>query len=81
MITPKLLLRNADQYSQEAPFSFKDSNNQWHTDNWVEFRDHTFQIAKSIIALGISFDDKISPMAFLAGSSLLIKNVISIGSF
>jgi len=60
MITPKLLLRNADQYSSEAAFSFKDVNNQWQTDNWVEFRDHTFQIAKSIIALGINFYDKIS---------------------
>ena len=60
MITPKLLLRNADKYSSEAAFSFKDANNQWQTDNWVEFRDHTFQIAKSIIALGINFDDKIS---------------------
>ena len=29
MITPKLLLRNADQYSSEAAFSFKDVNNQW----------------------------------------------------
>ena len=59
MITPKKLIKNAEDYPNEPAFSFKDENDDWHTDTWVEFRDFVFQIAKSLIALGIEPIDKV----------------------
>jgi len=59
MITPKRLIKNAEEYSNEPAFSFKDENGDWHTDTWLEFRDFVFQIAKSLIALGVESNDKV----------------------
>ena len=60
MITPKILLQNAEKYPSEAAFSLKNKNKEWKTDNWSDFRDYAFQIAKSLIKFGINTDDKIS---------------------
>jgi len=59
MITPKRLIKNAEEYPNEPAFSFKDENGDWHTDTWLEFRDFVFQIAKSLIALGVESNDKV----------------------
>ena len=59
MITPKRLIKNAEEYTNEPAFSFKDENGDWHTDTWLEFRDFVFQIAKSLIALGVESNDKV----------------------
>ena len=60
MITPKILLQNAEKYPSEPAFSLKNKNKDWKTDNWSDFRDYVFQIAKSLIKFGIKTDDKIS---------------------
>ena len=59
MITPKRLIKNAEEYPNEPAFSFKDKNGNWRTDTWLEFRDFVFQIAKSFIALGVESNDKV----------------------
>ena len=59
MITPKRLIKNAEEYPNEPAFSFKDKNGDWRTDTWLEFRDFVFQIAKSLIALGVESNDKV----------------------
>ena len=60
MITPKILLQNAERYPSEPAFSLKNKNKEWKTDNWSDFRDYAFQIAKSLIKFGINTNDKIS---------------------
>jgi len=59
MITPKRLIKNSEKYPNEPAFSFKDKNGNWHTNTWLEFRDFVFQIAKSLIALGVKSNDKV----------------------
>jgi len=59
MITPKILIKNAENYPNEPSFSFKDENDDWHTDTWLEFLDFVFQIAKSLVALGVEPNDKV----------------------
>ena len=60
MITSKQLLQNVKKYSSEPAFSFKNKNNEWETDNWEDFCNYVFVIAKSLISLGIDVNDKIS---------------------
>ena len=59
MITPKKLIKNAEDYPNEPAFSYKDENDNWHTNTWLELRDFVFQIAKSLIAFGIEKNDKV----------------------
>ena len=42
MITSKQLLKNAEKYSSEPAFSFKNTNNEWQTDNWEDFSNYVF---------------------------------------
>jgi len=60
LITSKQLLKNAEKYSSEPAFSFKNTNNEWQTDSWEDFSNYVFLIAKSLIKLGVDANDKIS---------------------
>ena len=60
MITSKRLLQNAKEYPSEPAFSIKDTNNKWQNDNWSELCDYIFSISKSLIKLGIDYNDKVS---------------------
>ncbi|MBT5440460.1 MAG: hypothetical protein HOK88_03940, partial [Candidatus Marinimicrobia bacterium] len=60
MLTPKILLSNADKFPNEPALSIKDSNNNWQTDSWNDLKDNVFKISKSLINLGINPNDKIS---------------------
>ncbi len=60
MITSKQLLKNAEKYSSEPAFSFKNTNNEWQTDSWEDFSNYVFLIAKSLVKLGVDANNKIS---------------------
>jgi len=60
MITSKRLLQNAKKYPSEPAFSIKDTDNEWQNDNWSELCDYIFLISKSLIKLGIDYNDKVS---------------------
>ena len=60
MNTPKMLINNANQYSDEPAISVKDSQGNWETDTWSEFFDFSMKISKSLLSLGLQIDDKIS---------------------
>ena len=58
--TPQLLINNANQYSDEPAISIKDVNGQWQTDSWADFFEYAMQISKSLLALGLQPNEKIS---------------------
>ena len=60
MNTAQCLIRNADSYPNEPALSVKDKNGQWQTDSWSDFFDYSMQISKSLLALGLQANDKIS---------------------
>ena len=60
MITPKRLIQNAKNFSSQTAFSIKDKDGKWKNDSWSEFCEYVFKIGKSLISLGIGYNDKIS---------------------
>ena len=58
--TPQLLINNANQYPDEPAISIKDVNGQWQTDSWADFFEYAMQISKSLLALGLQPNEKIS---------------------
>ena len=60
MITSKRLIKNSQEFSSEIAFSIKDKNGEWQNNTWSEFCEYAFSIGKSLIKLGIDFNDKIS---------------------
>ncbi|MFL2983209.1 MAG: AMP-dependent synthetase/ligase [Candidatus Neomarinimicrobiota bacterium] len=60
MNTPKCLLDNIEKYPDKPAISVLDEQNNWLTTNWEDYGDYVFAIAKSMIAYGISADDKIA---------------------
>ena len=60
MITSKRLIKNAQEFSSEIAFSIKDNDGKWENNTWSEFSEYVFSIGKSLIKLGIDFNDKIS---------------------
>ena len=60
MLTSNILLKNAEEFPNEPAISIKDSSNNWQTDNWSDLKTHVFNIAKSLMHLGINPNDKIS---------------------
>ncbi len=60
MITPQILLQNAENYSSEPALSIKDEHGNWVTDTWSETCAYTMDIAKSLTALGVGINDKVS---------------------
>lgn len=87
MLTPKILLNNADKFPNEPALSIKDSNNNWQTDNWNDLKDNVFKISKSLINLGINPNDKISiysynrkEWSYIYAATQLIRSV-SVGVY
>ena len=60
MITSKRLIKNSQEFSSEIAFSIKDNDGEWENNTWSEFCEYAFSIGKSLIKLGIDFNDKIS---------------------
>ena len=60
MFTPKIIIKNAEDFPNEPALSIKDSSNNWQTDSWADLKDHAFKISKSLIKLEINPNDKIS---------------------
>ena len=60
MFTPKILIKNSEEFPNEPALSIKDSSNNWQTDTWADLKDHAFKISKSLIKLEINPNDKIS---------------------
>lgn len=60
MNTPQNLIKNANKYPNEPALSVKNEKGQWQTDSWAEFFDFTMGISKSLLALGLQANDKIS---------------------
>ena len=58
--TPRLLIKNAQQYANEPAISWKDSDGMWQTDSWAEYYNLCLSISKSLLALGLNVDDKMS---------------------
>ena len=58
--TPQLLINNANQYPDAPAISIKDVNGQWQTDSWADFFEYAMQISKSLLALGLQPNEKIS---------------------
>ena len=58
--TPQLLINNANQYPDDPAISIKDVNGQWQTDSWADFFEYAMQISKSLLALGLQPNEKIS---------------------
>ena len=58
--TPHLLRQNAQQYANEPAISWKDSEGTWQTDSWDEYYNFCLSISKSLLALGLNTDDKMS---------------------
>ena len=60
MNTPQNLINNANKYPNEPALSVKNQKGQWQTDSWGEFFNYAMKISKSLLALGLKPDDKIS---------------------
>ena len=60
MITSQNFKKNANQYPNEPAISVKDNNGEWNSSTWLEFYNYTIQISKSLLALGLQPNDKIS---------------------
>ena len=57
--TPKRLLANSEQYANEPALSVRNKSG-WETQTWSEFTLFSKKIAKSLIALGLEKNEKIS---------------------
>ena len=57
--TPKRLLDNSIKFADEPAISVFSSNG-WETDTWSGFTSLSKEIPKSLIALGIEKNDKVS---------------------
>ena len=64
MNTPKYLIRNLENFSNESAISLKDKNGNWETQNWSQFSNYVISIAKSMISCGIQKNDKISILSY-----------------
>jgi long-chain acyl-CoA synthetase len=60
MITPKILFQNAKDFATEPAISVRDSDGNWYSNNWSELSVDVMDISKSLLALGLEFNDKIS---------------------
>tara|TARA_B100001996_G_scaffold371986_1_gene347889 strand:- start:539 stop:2320 length:1782 start_codon:yes stop_codon:yes gene_type:complete len=58
--TPHLLRKNAQQHANEPAISWKDSEGTWQTDSWDDYYNFCLSISKSLLALGLNTDDKMS---------------------
>ena len=87
MITPKRLIQNAENFSSQTAFSIKDKDGKWKNDSWSEFCEYVFKISKSLISLGIGYNDKISIYSynrkewFGCYSALQMINSASVGVY
>jgi long-chain acyl-CoA synthetase len=60
MTTPLYLIRNAQEYANEAAFSSKNASGGWDTTTWSEFYEYVMDISKSLIDVGFEIGDKLS---------------------
>lgn len=60
MTTPLYLIRNAQEYANEAAFSSKNASGGWDTTTWSEFFEYVMDISKSLIDVGFEVGDKLS---------------------
>tara|TARA_Y100000310_G_scaffold2306_1_gene2905 strand:+ start:19608 stop:21383 length:1776 start_codon:yes stop_codon:yes gene_type:complete len=60
MITPEILLQNAKNYASEPALSVRDENGNWISENWADFYSYVMNISKSLLALGLGENDKVS---------------------
>ena len=60
MTTPLYLIRNAQEYANEAAFSSKNASGGWDTTTWSEFYEYVMDISKSLIDVGFEVGDKLS---------------------
>ena len=58
--TPKYLLQNLERYKNSPAISIKNEKGEWETDSWKEYYNSVISVSKSLIASGISKDDKVS---------------------
>ena len=58
--TPKYLFQNKDNHGDAPAISIKDSNGNWQTDSWKDYLNSVTSVAKSLIAVGIEKNDKVS---------------------
>ena len=58
--TPEYLFDNAENFPNEAAISSKDSNGNWDTTTWSQFRDYAMDLSKALMAHGFQKGDKLS---------------------
>jgi long-chain acyl-CoA synthetase len=58
--TPEYLFDNAENFPNEAAISSKDSNGDWDTTTWSQFRDYAMDLSKALMAHGFQKGDKLS---------------------
>ena len=85
--TPEYLKANLEKYPDEPAISIKDKNGVWKTDSWKEFYENVLNVSKSLSALGISKNDKISIYSYnrkewnICYASAQFVNAVAVGVY
>lgn len=58
--TPEYLFENAEKYANEPAISSKDTDGNWDTKTWSQFRDCAMEVSRALIANGFEEGDKLS---------------------
>ena len=85
--TPEYLKANLEKFPDEPAISIKDKNGVWKTDSWKEFYENVLKVSKSLSALGISKNDKISIYSYnrkewnICYASAQFINAVAVGVY
>jgi long-chain acyl-CoA synthetase len=85
--TPEYLKVNLEKFPDEPAISIKDKNGVWQTDSWKEFYENVLKVSKSLSALGISKNDKISIYSYnrkewnICYASAQFINAVAVGVY
>ena len=85
--TPEYLKANLEKFPDEPAISIKDKNGVWQTDSWKEFYENVLKVSKSLSALGISKNDKISIYSYnrkewnICYASAQFINAVAVGVY
>ena len=85
--TPEYLKANLEKFPDEPAISIKDKNGDWQTDSWKEFYENVLKVSKSLSALGISKNDKISIYSYnrkewnICYASAQFVNAVAVGVY
>jgi len=60
MIAPKILFQNSENYGSKPALSLKGENGDWVSESWNDLSSDIMSISKSLIALGLDINDKVS---------------------